>query len=43
MCVWRPAPQVQHHDVQALMGADLRNMGRIARFLDAHLPFDVMP
>uniref|UniRef100_A0A7S0RJH9 ABC1 atypical kinase-like domain-containing protein n=1 Tax=Chlamydomonas leiostraca TaxID=1034604 RepID=A0A7S0RJH9_9CHLO len=35
--------KVQHHDVQALMGADLRNMGRIARFLDGHLPFDVMP
>jgi aarF domain-containing kinase len=35
--------KVQHSDVQRLMGSDLRNMGRVARFMRGILPFDVLP
>jgi predicted unusual protein kinase regulating ubiquinone biosynthesis (AarF/ABC1/UbiB family) len=44
---WRHGPEVvikvQHSDVRGLMGADLRNLTRIARFLNHVLPFDVRP
>eukprot|EP00195_Chlamydomonas_chlamydogama_P016588 CAMPEP_0202910930 /NCGR_PEP_ID=MMETSP1392-20130828/53484_1 /ASSEMBLY_ACC=CAM_ASM_000868 /TAXON_ID=225041 /ORGANISM="Chlamydomonas chlamydogama, Strain SAG 11-48b" /LENGTH=505 /DNA_ID=CAMNT_0049601221 /DNA_START=123 /DNA_END=1638 /DNA_ORIENTATION=+ len=43
---WAHGPEVvikvQHHDVQALMGADLRNMSRVARFLQHLLPFSLV-
>lgn len=35
--------KVQYHDVQALVSSDLRNLGRVARFLRPVLPFDATP
>lgn len=47
VAAWHHGPQVvvkvQHADVRPLMSADLRNMGRVGRFLSGMLPFDVMP
>lgn len=44
---WDVGPEVvvkiQHHDIQQTMGSDLRNLGRIARFMRGVLPFDFVP
>lgn len=35
--------KVQHRDMEGLMAADMRNIGRVASFLRGVLPFDIMP
>lgn len=44
---WAPRPacvlKVQHAGAERAMAADLRNLGRVARFLRHILPFDIAP
>lgn len=35
--------KIQHQHVRRLIGTDLRNMQRIAKFLGHTLPFDLLP
>lgn len=35
--------KVQHVDVRGLMDSDVRNLGRLARFVRGSMPFDAAP